>query len=83
MLERRWGKDRMNEYRRRNEAVETEARDYDDRADQGEIKPIYQFGEGVVEGEDLTLSDREIHIPGFGKPVILALDNPWEDMTGD
>jgi acetoacetyl-[acyl-carrier protein] synthase len=83
MLERRWGRDRMNEYRRRNEAVETEARDYDDRADQGEIKPIYQFGEGVVEGEDLTLSDREIHIPGFGKPVNLALDNPWEDMTGD
>ncbi len=81
MLARRWGKDRMLEWRRRNETVSEQAQAYDDVADNGETKAIYQFGEGVVEGEDLAISTDEIRIPGFGQPVRLDLENPWSDMT--
>jgi acetoacetyl-[acyl-carrier protein] synthase len=81
MLERRWGSSRMTEYRRQHERVAEQAATYDAHADGEDIKPIYRFGEGVVEGEDLTITDREIRIPGFAHPVDLALDNPWSDMT--
>ena len=73
----------MLEWQRRNEAVSEKAMAYDELADDPETKAIYQFGEGVVDGEDLTISADEIRIPGFGQPVRLDLDNPWSDMTGD
>ena len=83
MLERRWGKQKMIEWRRRNETVNEKAAAYDSVADHPETKAIYQFGEGVVEGDDLDISADEIRIPGFGQPVRLDLPNPWADMTGD
>ena len=83
MLEKRWGRQRMQEWQRRNEAVEERAHAYDERADDPDTKAIYQFGEGVVDGDDLEISSAEIRVPGFGQPVRLDLDNPWPDMTGD
>jgi acetoacetyl-[acyl-carrier protein] synthase len=49
-------------------------------ADSGSIPPIYKFGEDVLSGTDLTINPNEIHIPGFGKPVSLDAENPFEDM---
>ena len=83
MLTRRFGAKRMQAYRRRNEAVARVAADYDRRADSGEIPPIYQFGEGVLDADDLSISLEEIRMPGFGKPVKLNLTNPWPDMGED
>lgn len=83
MLERRWGKQKMLDWRKRNEAVSGKAAAYDAVADHPETPAIYQFGEGVVDGEDLQISTEEIRIPGFGHPVRLDLENPWPDMTGD
>ncbi len=81
MLRKRWGKKALAEHRRGNEAVEQAALDYDEAMVRGEAKPIYQFGEGVVHGEDLSISRESIDIPGFGLPVDLDLDNPFPDMT--
>jgi acetoacetyl-[acyl-carrier protein] synthase len=81
MLEKRWGKKAMATYRARNEAVEQAAGEYDAAMDRGEVKPIYQFGEGVLHGEDLTISREQIEIPGFGLPVKLDLENPYPDMS--
>ncbi len=83
MLERRWGREKMLEWRRRNEAVNEKALAYDAVADHPDTRAIYQFGEGVVEGEDLEITTREIRIPGFELPVRLDIENPWSDMTGD
>jgi acetoacetyl-[acyl-carrier protein] synthase len=83
MLERRWGKGRMLEWRKRNEAVTEKALAYDATADHPDTKSIYHFGEGVVDGEELEISTEEIRIPGFGLPVRLDLTNPWADMTDD
>ena len=81
MLEKRWGKKAMTAYRSKLEAIEQSARDYDAAMDRGELKPIYQFGEGVVHGEDLTITREQIEIPGFGIPVNLDLENPYADMS--
>ena len=81
MLQKRWGKDRLLELQRKQEAVAARARDYDDNADNGSVTPIYQFGEGVVDGQDLSMDDKHIAIPGFPNPVDLNLPNPYEDMS--
>jgi len=83
MLVKRWGKQKMLDYRHRHEAIAANAQAYDEHADGEDIKPIYRFGEGVVDGEDLTINETEIRIPGFAHPVSLVLDNPWQDMTDD
>ena len=82
MLTQRWGEKHMRTWRKRNEAIETTAADYNERADGGDFPPIYQLGESVVESADLTIDAGEIRIPGFGKSVDLNLANPYEDMTG-
>ncbi len=83
MLTRRWGKAAMQDHARRAEAVEQQAADYDAAMDRGEIAPIYRFGDGVLDGDDLEITAAAIRIPGFGKPVKLDLENPFSDMTGD
>jgi acetoacetyl-[acyl-carrier protein] synthase len=81
MLEQRWGRHAMQAYDRRAESVTTAALDYDAAMDRGEVAPIYRFGEGVLEGQDLGISLAAIRIPGFDKPVDLDLENPFPDMT--
>ncbi len=81
MLEKRWGKERLTEMQRKQESVRANAENYDNNADNGSIAPIYQFGEGVVDGEDLSINTSEVAIPGFPNPVSLQLANPYEDMS--
>jgi acetoacetyl-[acyl-carrier protein] synthase len=81
MLERRWGRKEMAQYAALNEAVKQRATAYDDDADNGSILPIYQFGEGVLEGSDLGLSDTALRIPGFAEPITLPTVNPYQDMS--
>jgi acetoacetyl-[acyl-carrier protein] synthase len=81
MLEKRHGRDELLAHARRNESVREKARDYDQRASYGEATPIYQFGEGVLEGKDLDFDDATIQIPGFEQPIELNMPNPFADMT--
>jgi len=81
MLEQRWGKKAYTAFCAKQEHAETAAQDYNNVADSGNIAPIYKFGEDVLSGTDLTISPHEIHVPGFGKPVSLDADNPFEDMV--
>ena len=81
MLEQRWGKKAYTAFCAKQEHAETAAQDYNKVADSGNIAPIYKFGEDVLSGTDLTISPHEIHVPGFGKPVSLDADNPFEDMV--
>ncbi|MCZ6710430.1 MAG: beta-ketoacyl synthase [Gammaproteobacteria bacterium] len=80
MLNKRWGNKAMAGYLARNEAVEQAALSYDEAMDRGEVKPIYQFGQGVLHREDLKISRKQIEIPGFAVPVNLELENPYPDM---
>ena len=81
MLAARHGNAAMTEHARRNETVHASALAYDAATTAGETSPIYQFGEGVLEGDDLDISDTAIGIPGFGHQVLLDLANPFEDMA--
>lgn len=81
MLTARWGKKALSAHRLANEKVQQAAADYDSNADNGSILPIYQFGEGVVDGESLGISGGALQVPGFAQPVDLEMDNPYADMV--
>ena len=80
MLAKRWGKAAFQAYRRRNEAVRQARAAYDEAMLKQTLPSIYRFGKGVLEGEDLNITDQAIGIPGFALPLRLDLDNPWADM---
>ncbi len=82
MLQRKHGAAAMKEYQRRNETVKSALVDYDARMSRGEVPPIYQFGEGVLEASDLTITDTQIRVPGYADPIELDLGDPYPDMSG-
>ena len=47
---------------------------------QGENSTIYNFGVGVIDGEELQISETDISIPGQKNPVSLDVPNPYEDF---
>ena len=81
MLGTKWGTHAMSDYRRRREAIEAAAHEYDAAMNKETLAPIYQFGEGVVEGEDLTISREELRVPGFAQSISLELEHPFPDMA--
>jgi len=80
MLEKKHGTRAYTDYLSRNEATVRAAQEYDEQMTLGKIAPIYEFGKGVVDGQDLSISDRAIGIPGFAKGIDLELPNPYPDM---
>lgn len=81
MLTRRHGKSAITNWQNANESVYANAANYDDHADNGDVLPIYQFGEGVLEGSALGITASALNIPGFNNVVNLELDNPFPDMS--
>ena len=81
MLRARHGSKKLQTHDVRHEKIAETAYDYDQESSKANIPPIYHFGEGVLEGTDLTLTTDEIRVPGFEEPISLKLDNPYEDMT--
>jgi len=81
MLETKHGKSRLLARDERNAAVETSIAQYDAATTAGQNALIYNFGVGVIEGAQLTLSDQAINIPGLAQPISMVVPNPYEDMS--
>ena len=81
LLKKRWGTQALTAHKKRSEKIEEAAENYNLKADDLDTQPIYQFGEGVVDGEELTISPEEIVIPGFKDSVSLDIDNPYSDIS--
>lgn len=81
MLAKRHGKAAMIKFQDRQTETIASSYAYDEACLKNETAPIYQFGQGVVEGSALNLTDATITIPGHAKPISLQVDNPYEDMV--
>ena len=81
MLERKHGKDALVRHAKLNEAVNERIAAYDDSMIAGENSAIYQFGVGVIEGEELKITSSSISIPGQENEVSLDVPNPYSDFT--
>lgn len=80
LLEKRWGTKNIARHDKLSEKVQQTAEEYNQKADDDETKSVYQFGVGVVEGEELGISKEEIVIPGFDQSINLELESPYGDL---
>ena len=80
LLEKRWGTKNIARHDKLSEKVQQTAEEYNQKADDDKTKSVYQFGVGVVEGEELGISKEEIVIPGFDQSINLELESPYGDL---
>lgn len=80
MLEKKHGKKAIKSHLAKNEAVREKAKAYDESAMLGEALPIYKFNHNVVSGEDITLTDSNISIPGYGNDISLPTSSIYSDL---
>lgn len=71
LLANKHGKAAMTQWEQRLEGSEDSRERYRQSAESGQYQPLYRFGEGVLEGEDLEFSADEIRLPGLDKGVTL------------
>lgn len=79
MLAQRYGRSRMQEWKRSNEAVLQRRAEYEAAAVGGEAAPIYHFDHGVLDAAAIELDDTEIRL-GAEAHVPLPTVNPYTDM---
>lgn len=80
MLAQKYDESTMNMYHSKVVHTRTAIATYDKLAIQKSIKPIYHFGENVLEGTDLTITSESISIPGYDNPISLNVVNPFADF---
>jgi len=83
MLEKRYGSEMYQDYVARRETVREIATAYDERATNGDLNVIYNFGEGIIEDHEIALGADSLNIDKFANPVDLAFTNPYADMAND
>lgn len=79
LMQRRFGEKDLSNWRDRVEKTRESISDYDEAAISGKAAPTYRFGEGVLEGEDLKITDRGITIPGWDHDVDFDHDPDFDD----
>ena len=82
MLATKHGERALTAYDDRNAAVHERALAYDAAMTRGDVEVLYGYGEGVIDGDDLAISERELRVPGYARPISLDAENPFPDMTG-
>ncbi|MEX1058203.1 MAG: beta-ketoacyl synthase, partial [Natronospirillum sp.] len=81
MMSRRHGNGAVTQYRHRNEPVLKKARDYDAKAVREGVPIIYQFGESVMDADDVTMTADSLKLATFEHAVSLRGDHPYDDMV--
>ena len=80
MLGKRHGKQRMAEYRRRNETVREQAAAYDQATIEGDNRTIYKFDHNVLGSESIEMDTAAIRISDIPEAISLQIDNSYDDM---
>ena len=81
MLTKRYSESQITDYELKREAVRQKAKQYDEGAISGNLNVIYNFGEGIIEDQDIKITDQMLSIGSFDHPVSLQFENPYADMT--
>jgi acetoacetyl-[acyl-carrier protein] synthase len=81
MLKKRYSEAKISDYLVKNADVIANAEAYNQAMIRGESLPIYKFGFNVLGGEELTVTDKEIRLPGYDIPVSLNVENEFSDLN--
>ena len=79
LLARRHGAAALDGWRDKVGATRAAAGEYDRRALAGQALPEYHFNDGVLHGDDVAISDREIRLPGWDQPLTFKHDSGFDD----
>ncbi|NQZ31320.1 MAG: beta-ketoacyl synthase [Oceanospirillaceae bacterium] len=79
MLLNKHGAEKFKQWQTLNVQVDAKAQAYDASACRGEVKPSYKFNHNVLEGDDLTITDSQIDIPGYKNSIDISQANPFDD----
>ena len=80
MLRKRHGEQRFAEYADRRETVRAAALAYEQRALQGQLDVIYNFGQDMIDDHQIEISLDRMTIPGFDQPLLFRKDDRFTDM---
>jgi acetoacetyl-[acyl-carrier protein] synthase len=81
MLRQKHGEKALAYYLEKNRQVVEKAESYDQAAIKGLYNVLYKDSEPVLKEGDLRLTDQQLTIPGYDKPIDLNLENLFPDMT--
>lgn len=81
MLSKRYSKEELEAHANKNIKVKEAAEAYNQAAIHGQVRPVYKFGFNVLGGEDLTINDKEIRLPGYEMPVVFDINNEFSDIS--
>ena len=81
MLSNKYGEQRMDQYRQKNQQVKQQVEEMDQRACQGNEEMIYCFGEKVMDQDSVTMTTKDISLSEFSQPVELPQVNPFADYS--
>lgn len=80
MLASRHGQQAMATYRQKLEQTLEQSTAHEQKFSAGQFELTYQFGENVLEGEELIMDSDSLGIPGYSQKINLRLGNPFKDM---
>ena len=83
LLVKRHGQAAVDAWKDRRTAILESSKRYEANAEQGRFQALYRFGQGVLEGPELSVEADHIGIPGYAQPVSLAVDNPFGSLDGN
>lgn len=83
MLQKRYSAAKFKDYLSKREGVRATAAVYDEQATNGDLNVIYNFGDGIIEDHEISISSKALNIDNFVNTVNLAFANPYSDMTRD
>lgn len=81
MLTKRHGEEKMAVYQNQLKQTKAQQTAYQHAANLGDYQLIYRFGDGLIDENDIKLSQDELSLPGFKHSVKLTFDNPFDDMV--
>jgi acetoacetyl-[acyl-carrier protein] synthase len=81
MLEKRHGTAAYREYLGRTEAAREAAAAWDEACCRGPMKPIYRFGDDLIDEDRIEIDAHALRLPGLVNAVDLDIPNRYPDMV--
>ncbi len=81
MINKRHADDDLSAYQEKLQETRRKAKVYDQAANHGDYKIIYNFGENIVDEYEIDIDANKLTLPGFDNAVDLNIENPFDDMV--
>jgi acetoacetyl-[acyl-carrier protein] synthase len=80
MLRKRHGEAAFAAYLQRREVTRSKAQAYDAQALLGDLGIIYNFGNDLIDDQQIEINCEQIKVPGFAQPLVFKKDERYGDM---